>query len=386
MQPQESGRRHLSSEILSVVDNVLPYERMKIGQTLRIWAQDARTKQSTFFNIVVLSIRDLEDKQKEATFEYVQGDFSFYDGENPQRTIKLEPGTLMENGVSATLIPQQDMRMAYVGGIGKGRDHSFEFVNGTNQTIIAQAIEGIEVTEPSKYFQQPDITAHLNKIEATKNKQTQEQQQAIEESNNAVNSVLEQTFKEHPRLQQIREMVERFSPNGKIAILSYLMYAQEDGVFEKAWNLLQEAWNEHYQYQHPRIRGDADILATNRDMLMRITGEAGIQWPRSYKNAEDDIDYSLPLQENRALRERLERKLDEYKGRLTNPRMESDARHKIAVLEKLLNTGNADAIELRSELQQYPWFNEESFDRAVAVIEDYRITGGKNIGGGTGLK
>lgn len=91
----------------------------------------------------------------------------------------------------------------------------------------------------------------------------------------------------------------------------------------------------------------------------------------------------------------LQRKLEEYKGRL-NPMQhpdlqvlsDPDTTHKIAVLEALLRDKQVVTHDLCRELAN-KWgqrFDGYSFNNACAVIDDYCQTGGEHAVGGTGLR
>lgn len=383
----ETGRKHLSQEILRIVDNTFPYEEMRVGQTLRIWAEDAIERKSSFFNVVVLHTSKNTNGQTSVAFEFVQGDFNF-NTDGPLRTRKLKPGTLMKGGISANLVPQPNYKMVYVGGIGIGRDHSFEFVDGETTSIIAHNIEAIEVTEPSRYFQPPDITDYLEKARLTEYKQTEARRSATEESNKAVKSLLEEKFGHNPMLPEIRKIIDSLSPNGKIVVLSFLMYAQEDGVFEKAYGLLKEVCKEHYRYQHPYVAGDPDFH-DNAKILMRMTLEAGIAWPRPYAKEIVVVGESILLPTTPERVDQLQKKLEEYKSRVNDSARELnsqvDARHKAFVLERLLKEKKIVVSTLMEKIKRESWFNNEDLENALAVISDYCKTGGRNIAGGTGL-
>jgi hypothetical protein len=92
---------------------------------------------------------------------------------------------------------------------------------------------------------------------------------------------IEEKFSDHPKLDDIKEIISRFSPNGQIVMSSYLVYSLEDDVFDKAWEVLNTAYEEHFSFQHPDVLGDPDAIKSN---ALKITGmfiDAGIKWPRS---------------------------------------------------------------------------------------------------------
>jgi hypothetical protein len=88
----------------------------------------------------------------------------------------------------------------------------------------------------------------------------------------------------------------------------------------------------------------------------------------------------------------LQRKLDEYKSRLTDPRFQTsgaqvDTIYKIAIAQKLIETGEVDKDTLAIELQEkHGHLDKDFFDNAWGVIADYVSRGGTGNIGGTGLR
>lgn len=388
---QEAARKHISPELLGFIDGIkgITYEEMVPGQGLIIYAEDAETRQQSFFVLEVLSVRQSDSNKdlKTATFRYKGDNFSFYNGENPQaKPVRLEPGTLMENGVSGTFIPQRDIKMSYIGGIGLRRDHSFEYLDGGLKSVIVHNLKGMGIAKPPSDFEQPNLKGYFEKIKSTKLRQEEERKSHSEENDNKITTFIEEKFNGHPMLSQIKDTLADFSPNGKITTASYLVYALEDGVFDKAWKILEVAYRDHYSYQHPMIRGDCDILGTNRAKLMEMTHDAGIKWPRPGQE-EEDIEV-IVLKKDPQLRAKLERKLHEYENRLkeTDPETIQDAHHKAVVLERVLKNGKANINELKKEMENYRWFDKDDFENAVGVINEYCRTSSRGrVVGGSGL-
>ncbi len=114
--------------------------------------------------------------------------------------------------------------------------------------------------------------------------------------------------------------------------------------------------------------------------------------PEQFGQQEESPIIELP--DDPELRQMLEDKLSEYNERLKkNPYLppESpeilDTKHKIAVLEKLLNNGSVNTFDFSRELSETRGFvfDASFFNNACAVIEDYVKTGGRHTKGGTGL-
>ena len=97
----------------------------------------------------------------------------------------------------------------------------------------------------------------------------------------------------------------------------------------------------------------------------------------------------LPKDSN--TREKLERKLEQYRDRIDNyPDMERvilDSRYKIAIVEELLDKGKVKEHPLAKQIQrEYGSIDEIAFDSAYTVIEDYCKTGGKHVMLGSGFR
>lgn len=280
---QESGRQHLSPDILRVVDNRgIGYQEMEPGQALTIYARDAKTKELASFTVTVASVRTLDERKqtRTATLQYRGGEFNFYDGTNPNKTVQLEPGALMENGISATLIPQANYTLAYFGGIGLGRDHSFEFIDGEDRSVIVHGVDRIDVVTALVDYQAPDLVNHLQRVEETRERQMEDEKRRVQEVDRLIMADLEEWFQNHPAYDEIKELIAGYSPNGKLVMLSYLIYGKEDDVLDRAWEVLKQSHKDHFSYEHPRIRGDLDIKASSRRVFEGMLRDAGIKWPR----------------------------------------------------------------------------------------------------------
>lgn len=105
---------------------------------------------------------------------------------------------------------------------------------------------------------------------------------------------------------------------------------------------------------------------------------------------------TLKLPDNINIINALQNKLAEYKARLRAamqadpykaPELFVDTNYKIAVLERLLTTGEVSKAALAQELHKRDNFlDEQVFNNAFLVIEDYAKTGGRGVTGGTGLR
>jgi len=107
----------------------------------------------------------------------------------------------------------------------------------------------------------------------------------------------------------------------------------------------------------------------------------------------------IVLPKDESIKRALEAKLDEYRGRLDRMRKQEPFMHpelftranahsvyKCAILERLLDKGEVDTPAFSLELQKlHGFFDALNYDDAAAVIDDYCMTGGSNVNGGTGL-
>lgn len=283
MSYQESGRQHLAPNLLRIVDlNGIRYSEMQPGQQLRIYAQDAVSRESGSFVVEVLNVRPVEPPSplKTATLRYAEGNFLFWDGDDTSKTTKIPSGTLMENGISGSLYPQLDVHMTNFGGIGLGRDHSFEYVNGTEVSIIAHTIEMIDIKSSPKGYEPPDISDHLQRVAAVREQYKQNEVKRAELVRRVILGDIDELFSAHPEYQQIRDMLADYSSNGMIVMESYLRYAFQDGVLDKAWELLKQTHKSHFEYDPPMFRGDLDFKDSTRWAFARMMRESGIKWPR----------------------------------------------------------------------------------------------------------
>lgn len=100
-----------------------------------------------------------------------------------------------------------------------------------------------------------------------------------QEQTTSIREFLEDYFPEGDIRTRAKEMVDRFSFPGKIVIITLLSYAYEEEKFEGAMELLEKFYKEHWQYQHPAVRGDIEFLPTNNAYLVRAYQELGIKMP-----------------------------------------------------------------------------------------------------------
>ena len=379
--PREAEvRSHLSPGILRTVDRQgLRYDEMQPGQSIAVHAQDAITHKPSSFLLRVVSVRGGGvSGETDVTLQYEEGDFGFYEqtSSGTKKPTKLKPGSMMESGVCAALVPQTDYRMVYLGGIGVGRDQSFEFVEGGDMAVGAHNVTMLEVGDPAPDYSPPDISDHLSRVQIAQARRNQDQAAQEDMARRIAMEDLVRDFGDYPDIDAMKTLITGYSPNGQIYMTSFLTYGKEDGVADAAWVVLQRWHDEFFSFEHPAIRGDINFKDTSRRAFEQMIQEAGIQWPRPEEKITEIV---VPEDSDRTAR--LTRKAGEYKQRGED----SDSLHKLSVLEEALATGTVSVEELRGRLKEKSWFSEDDFDRAVKVISDYCRTGGENIGGGTGL-
>lgn len=97
----------------------------------------------------------------------------------------------------------------------------------------------------------------------------------------------------------------------------------------------------------------------------------------------------IVLPTNKARRQQLLGKLEEYRGRMSDwhPELKMDTIYKIVVLETLLRDGQVyvEDLEFKMTNRYGAGFDSHAFDNACGVIRDYCETGGQNAFGGTGF-
>ena len=82
-------------------------------------------------------------------------------------------------------------------------------------------------------------------------------------------------------LERIKEFMDRgFSRNGQIAIASVFVFAQEHGKsVEEVLAACQNEWENNWDFQHPDMKGDPDVSASNRISLEDIYLKIGVPSP-----------------------------------------------------------------------------------------------------------
>lgn len=153
---------NLSPQLSNMVDGQVMYRYMAPGSIIHVTALNSLGLIEGTFRIQVVAVIEVEPGQHKAIFCFKGDNFHFFDGKN--EPVIVSAGTLAESGVSATLYPQMVLFMVMLGGIGIGRDYSFEMVGGENVSVVAHGIKNIMVEEPPANWEAPDISAFIAQV------------------------------------------------------------------------------------------------------------------------------------------------------------------------------------------------------------------------------
>ena len=82
-------------------------------------------------------------------------------------------------------------------------------------------------------------------------------------------------------LESIKKFINLgFSLNGQIAIASIFVFAQEYGKnVDEVLAACQIEWENNWNFQHPDIKGDPDVITSNRISLEDIYLKIGVPSP-----------------------------------------------------------------------------------------------------------
>jgi hypothetical protein len=132
-----------------------------------------------------------------------------------------------------------------------------------------------------------------------------------------------------------------------------------------------------------------DIAGQCWNYQERKAVEAGLEWIKEEEERRKKNPIITLSSDPKSIQQ-LKLKLLEYNNRLDHykpPEAQMSPICKIAVLSRLLEKGHLNTLELMAEMEKTygSGFNKGYFLRACAVIEDYCLTGGANLNGGTGL-
>lgn len=165
---------NLSPQLNALVDDQIPYTSMKVGEILKIHALDAETGKPRTFRIQVVEFHTEEGGQHYPIFQFLRSRFHFF-GKDRRTPTRIRAGSLAGAGISATHVPEFVLSMVGLGGIGLGRDYSFEYVGGTQNFAYAAGIAQIERLPCPDGWEVPSkrLSAYLKSVERIR-KQEQE--------------------------------------------------------------------------------------------------------------------------------------------------------------------------------------------------------------------
>ncbi len=237
-----------------------------------IWAEDAETKEILSFCIRLVSKRKTgKFPGVEATFEFLDNvnDFTFYTL-HKKKKVKIPRGKFAEAGISADIISHFRRVLIDYGGIGIGRDFTFEHIGGnyTTDTIIAHNISKIIQCRPESY-QVPTqkLNNYFKKLEKTKKEYKEREKKKNEDINDETKRLIEEKFSGKNK-EKVSEFIDRFRiPEVKGIIFSIFLRAKEANKLEKAFEVLEQIFEEHWKYQHPDIR--ANMQYTDNEMKVQ---------------------------------------------------------------------------------------------------------------------
>ncbi len=160
------GHPNLSDRINDIVDGQLMYDEMRLGEILEITALGAETKLPGIIRVQVIYFDDEGDSHIAPIFRFLDAEISLF-GDNRTEPVKPKKGDLASPGISATHIPHFVMRMVGFGGIGIGRDYSFEYVGGKKEFMYAARIAKIARQGPPKGWRVPKtaVASFKRKVE-----------------------------------------------------------------------------------------------------------------------------------------------------------------------------------------------------------------------------
>lgn len=154
----------LSAGINAIVDSQIKYSDLTIGDRLTIEAVDARTRSHGQLQLQIVGFRPCEKLGPTPIF-CGGGRFALF-GDDRRSPVQLRRGTLMLGGLSATHVPEFVLSMVGFGGIGLGRDYSFEYLGGTRRFAYLHALRGFQRRPAPRGWEAPeaDVAAYLASV------------------------------------------------------------------------------------------------------------------------------------------------------------------------------------------------------------------------------
>lgn len=160
------GHPGLSDSINAIVDNTLMYDELHLGEILEITALGAETKLPGIIRLQVVNLENEGDGHKAPIFRFLDTEISLF-GDDRAEPVRPKKGDLAGPGISALHVPHFVMGMLGFGGIGLGRDYSFEYVGGKTDFMYAARIAKIARRPPPKGWREPKtaVARYKSKVE-----------------------------------------------------------------------------------------------------------------------------------------------------------------------------------------------------------------------------
>lgn len=162
-----------------------------------------------------------------------------------------------------------------VGWIGVGMHLEAQLAGGG--VLTTSVIQTVEIKKDAKKAKEL-----MEKSLATAPKEA-----TREEARSAIQKFIEDKFPVALK-PEVAQIIETFSINGQIAIVTLLETALWHEKFEAAKQLIFKFWQEHWSYQAPEIRGDHLFSPANAHYLERAYRELELPLPSEYPHQKTD--------------------------------------------------------------------------------------------------
>ncbi|MFA5185442.1 MAG: hypothetical protein WC551_03055 [Patescibacteria group bacterium] len=172
------GHPNLSDRINDIVDGQLMYDEMRLGEILEITALGAETKLPGVIRLQVVHIEKEGDGHKAPIFRFLDTEISLF-GDDRATPVRPKKGDLAGPGISAMHVPNFVLGMLGFGGIGAGRDYSFEYVGGKGNFLYAARIGKIVRHAPPKGWREPKtaVARYKNMVERIRRAEEERQKE-----------------------------------------------------------------------------------------------------------------------------------------------------------------------------------------------------------------
>lgn len=164
--------RERKNPIIEIAGSDIPtatqvlYHHLTPGEQLTITATDAATQSPNAFRLTFIGWTERDEAKRRAIVRLDAEGFSFY-GADRRQPQAIAPGTLALAGTGQTHLPYPVDVMVMMGGIGFGRDYSFDFSGGNGGPIYVANVATIERHAPECGWERPgeEIRTFLGRVE-----------------------------------------------------------------------------------------------------------------------------------------------------------------------------------------------------------------------------